>query len=211
MVVKVRDMVGISMLVYSQGIPERVVLKEHSLKYEGMPSFKPGQFITGVYGAQSTQTAVVTASRWAQDLIERTGKAHRVLMLDINYKVDNFSMIREQTRREHMEATGWLHLDRLASAFREEVKEQCVAWLHKNAARGVAARAAELTLQEIVLKYPKLVAMLFEEEKSVKAIVHPVRPVLDTSITLWAATIRYEPSRIHNPVLRYLPGVKIDV
>jgi hypothetical protein len=53
--------------------------------------------------------------------------------------------------------------------------------------------------------------MLFEEEPSVKGIVHPVRPLLDTSITLWAATIRYEPARIFNPVLRYLPGVTIVV
>jgi hypothetical protein len=211
MVVKVRDMVGISLLVYSQGVPERVVLKDQTLQYEGMPSLKSGQFITGVYGAQSTQTAVVAASRWAQDLIDRTGQAHRVLMLDINYKVDNFSLTREQTRRELMEATGWLHLDRLASSFREEMKEKCVAWLHTKSARGVAARAAELSLQEIVLKYPKLVGMLFEEEPSVKGIVHPVRPLLDTSITLWAATIRYEPARIFNPVLRYLPGVTIVV
>lgn len=209
MTIKLRDMVSLSFLVHVKEIPELVRLQAHSLHYVGHDPVANAGLITGIYGANSKHTALVTASNWSR---ERAGAqaVNRVLMLDTNYRIDNYSLTREQTRRDTLDQTGWLHLDRVSSGFREELKAEWTDWLSKTLAPGVAARLNELSLADLALQYPSCIGMMFANEKGLKGIVHPVNPVLDPTVTLWAATVRYEADRFQGPVIRFLPYVQVE-
>ena len=43
-------------------------------------------------------------------------------------------------QKDILESTGWLHLDRIASSFRDEIKETWLDWIRKDTSPGVAAR-----------------------------------------------------------------------
>jgi hypothetical protein len=206
MVAKIRDMVSLSFVVFSRDIPSQVVLKEHSLGYVGRVA-SPG-LVTGVYGAHSKQMALVLGAKWTKERASSTG-LNRILMLDVNYRVDNYALTREQTRRDTLESTGWLHLDRVASGFRDEIKSAWIGWIKKETSAGVALPLEDQSLSDLALQYPRFIPKMFKVDPNIRGIVHPVNPDIDPSVVLWAATVRYEKERFNGPVMRYLPQSKV--
>lgn len=130
-------------------------------------------------------------------------------MLDANYKVDNYDLTRSQVRRETLEQTGWLHLDRVSTSFREELKEQWLTWIRADAPHGVANRLRELSLADIAQQYPRYVDHMFKERPEIRGIVHPVNPVIDPSVVLWVATVRYDADRFEGATVRFLPQIEV--
>lgn len=210
MVAKLRNMVSLSFLVYTRDIPSRVVLRDHSLQFEGCES-DPGDLITGVYGTPSKQMALVCAATWSRERGSSSSGSNRILMLDTNYRVDNYDLTRAQAREEIVEKTGWLHLDRIASSYREEIKAQWLGWLAADAPHGVVARVQDLSLADIAQRYPQYVRKMMLQDPGLRGIVHPVNPQIDPTVVLWAATVRYESDRFEGPVVRFLPQVDVVV
>lgn len=207
MVAKLRNMVSLAFLVYAKGVPEKVELKDHSLQFVDSGSFSSG-LITGVYGSHSKQMALVCAANWSR---QRSGSSglNRILMLDANYRVDNYDLTRTQVRADTLEKTGWLHLDRVAASFRDEIKEQWLAWIASSSAPGVAARMSDMSLIDIAQKMPRCVARMLDENPDIRGIVHPVSPTIDPSVVLWVATVRYESDRFEGATVRFLPQVEV--
>jgi hypothetical protein len=209
MVAKLRDMAALSFLAFTKNIPNTIELKKLNLGFLGE---KPDEenFITGVCGTHSKQVALVMAAKWTREQAANE-VFNRVLMVDVNYHVDNYILTREQTRRDTLAQTGWLHMDRMATGFRDEVKEMWLDWIDKESAFGVAQRLEDQSLLDIAVQHPKYVRRLMAENPSIKGIVHPVNPTLDPKTCIFAATVRYEPERFHGAVARFLPRVKVIV
>lgn len=208
MVAKLRNMVSLAFLVYAKDIPEKVRLKEHSLQFVGSDDNSANGLITGVYGAHSKQMALVCAANWSRERASSAGM-NRILMLDANYRVDHYDLTRTQVRPDTLEKTGWLHLDRVATSFREEIKEQWLDWIQADTAPGVMARVRDMSLADIAQQYPRYVTHMLKERPEIRGIVHPVNPVIDPSVALWAATVRYEADRFEGAAVRFLPHVEV--
>ena len=210
MVAKLRDMAALSFLIHTKDIPKEITLNDHSLSFIGSQEslFDAENIITGVYGAYSKQVALVMASRWSSDRVGKEG-LNRILMLDVNYKIDNYSLTREQTRKDILEQTGWLHMDRMATSLRKEVKAQWLDWIDQESPIGVAQRLEDESLNDIAVKYPKYVRRMMAENPSIRGIVHPVNPVLEPTACIWAASVRYEAERFHGANVRFLRQVEV--
>ncbi len=205
MVAKKRDQVVLSFLAPAKGIPDRLKLKECSLKYQGEAPSRG--LLTGIYGPTSKQTALVSASKWAR---ENSAQVSRVVMIDVNYRVDEFHRSREQAREDTIEANGWLHLDRISASYRDELVKLWVKWIASSSG------ASKLSLQnkdylELAREHPSCITRMFEEIPALRCVVHPVVPLIDETVVLWAATFRYEPDRLTDAEARFLPDVKVIV
>lgn len=211
MVAKQRDMVSLSFLAQLQGgIPSQVVLKEHSLAFMGVDAPIPG-VITGVYGMHSKQAALVAAANWSRQRASAKGVRAQIMMIDVNYLVDNYALTREQTRADTLAETGWLHLERVASSFRAELKSTLISWIKKDYGASVATNLDSMALADIFQRYPSYVGVLMKKEKSIRGVVHPVNPKIDPSITLWAASVKYEKARFDAATVRYLPDIQVVI
>ena len=210
MVAKLRDMAALSFLIHTKDIPKEITLNDHSLSFIGSQEslFDAENIITGVYGAYSKQVALVMASRWSSDRVGKEG-LNRILMLDVNYKIDNYSLTREQTRKDILEQTGWLHMDRMATSLRKEVKAQWLDWIDQESPLGVAQGLENESLKDIAVKYPKYVRRMMSENPSIRGIVHPVNPVLEPTSCIWAASVRYEAERFNGANVRFLRQVEV--
>lgn len=211
--VKLRDVVSLSFLVLSRGMPEEVKLKECSLEFSGNDAMNSTSgLITGVYGAQSKQLALAAASNWTKSHEGSKSKgANRVLMLDVGYRVENFVKTRDQIREDVMRETGWLHMDRLAASYRDEIKEMWIEWIHKDIGALKAADLESQSLTDIALQYPRYVARMMKKDPDIKVVIHPVVPMIDPTSVLRAATVRYTKDRFVDPNIRFLQDVAIVV
>lgn len=209
MVAKQRDMVSLSFLAHSRDVPDQLRLKEHSLSFVGHDASMSAGLITGVYGAHSKQTALVAASNWSRQHQAGSGGPNRILMIDVNYRVDNYNLTREQAREETVKETGWLHLERTASSYREEIKETWISWIDKDVGPAAATSVKDMSLVDIAARYPRFVAMMLKKDKAIRGIVHPVNPSLDPDVNLWVATVRYDKERFESAAVRYLPHVTV--
>lgn len=212
MTAKLRNMASLSFLACTNGIPVSIELNQHSLGFTGEEKsmLEKAEFVTGVYGSHSQQVALVIAAKWAREREMEIG-LNRVLMIDSNYKVDNYSLTRMQTRNDICEQTGWLNMNRLATAFREEIKEKWLDWIDCDSAFGVAERLENKSLLDIAVQYPKYVLKMMRENPFLKGVIHPVNPTLDPSVCIFAATVRLEKDRFHGAHARYMPAIEVVV
>jgi hypothetical protein len=154
--------------------------------------------------------ALLMASKWTKANAGNTG-LNKVLMVDTNYQVDNYTLTRELARRDTIVNTGWLNMDRMSKALREEFKEIWLDWIDQESPFGVAQRLESESFLDIAVKYPKYVRRMMDEDPSFKGIVHPVNPTLNPSACIWAASVRFEPDRFHGAEARFLSDVQVIV
>jgi hypothetical protein len=132
-------------------------------------------------------------------------------MVDVNYRIDNYALTREQARPDLLAQTGWLHMDRIASSFRDEIRESWVDQIVRDQGTSVAGGLANMSLVDIAARYPKYVALMMKKDKSLRGVVHPVHPTIDSGVTLWVATVRYDKERFEHATVRYLPQVNVII
>lgn len=201
MVAKVHGMASLSFLVFSRDIPSSVSLREHGIDFRGRDDAAFKGLISGVYGAHSKQAALVHAAAWSRAHASNTGGPNRVLMLDCNYRVSDGD---EDT-------AGWLHMDRMSSEQRSELKSEWMVWIREDTPHGVAERMEDLPLAELALKFPGYIAKMFKRDKHLRGIVHQVNPTINPAEVLWVATVRYEADRFHGASVRYLDKVTVKL
>lgn len=213
---KPRDEVSLTFLVYTRGLPTSVALREHSLQFtddEFKPVAQTPGLINGVFGLFSKQQALVAASKWGRDHENSRSGSDRVLLLDVNYKIENYHLTREQIRPEILEKTGWLHFERLASTYREEIREQWLKWIARdfNDAYVTALRGQEIALTDLARRHPKYVARMMTEDQTIRAVVHPVRPLISPDSIILTATVRDDPKYFAEAHVRFLPLISVVV
>jgi hypothetical protein len=213
MATKERDLVSLTFLVESRDMPERVKLKEHSVAFAKSEELVGGgSLISGVYGAHSKQMALVLAAAWTRDNRQRSTGPNQILQLDVGYRVNNFIETRSTTTHETLESTGWLHMDRLSAELREDLKDEWLGWIRADLGNARANRHVDTPFAEIAMEFPLYVGkMLAKRSPRLLAVVHPVRPTIDPTAVLWVATVRYDKERFVDPVIRFLPNIKVEV
>lgn len=213
MATKKRDLISLTFPAFTRGIPQRLNLREHSVAFPQAEEMAGHTgLISGVYGAHSKQMALVLSSKWHAEHRDAPSGPNLVLQVDTGYRIDNFTETKTLITEESLAATGWLHLDRLSAEVREGLKEEWLGWIYKDFGGPRAARLADTPLSEIAMQYPIYVGKLMAKRTTrLTAVVHPVHPAIDPTAVLWVATVRYEPERFEDTVVRFLPACKVDL
>lgn len=205
------DMISMSLLVMTRDMPESVKLKDSSLDYEGRVTDSSSRLITGAYGSHSKQMALVAASEWNQKHQGAKSGPNRILIMDMNYRVDNFKLTREQGRPDLIAQTGWMHMDRLQVEYRDEIKHDWLRWISKDKGVQTAISLEDVQLVDIAFRYPQYVTKMMKDHSEIVVVVHPVRLTIAPETKLWAATVRYDRERIDTPLIRFMPDIQVVV
>jgi hypothetical protein len=201
------ELIKLTFLVLARDFPERLILKDHSLEYAD--AVTTGNLVTGVYGAHSKQMALVVASQWTAANRDRKTGPNQVLYVDTSYRAD---LLLDSPNQMQAGVSGWVHFDRMSADLRDNLKHLWLSWVQADHGTARAARMADSSLSDIALEYPAYVRkMMALRSPRLTAVIHPVRPRLAPSTTLWAATVRYDKDRFVKPIVRFLPQVAVEV
>lgn len=178
--------------------PKSIELRDILFMYEGVES--DPDYIWGLYGTLSANQGLF--------LVDSYARKHGQMPLTVQgwYKVDNFDRVRSQIDASIADDSGFLHLDRLKSSFRDELREVVLAYAAKNMPNWNRANYEKLSLNEIVIRHPNLVKAIFGYSSKINMVVHPVRQTYDPSDrrTLTVATMRMIKERVMSVQVRYL-------
>ena len=179
-------------------IPPELQLRDHLFPFEGMRL--SDEYIWGIYGTMSANQSLF--------LVDAYARKQGLMPLTIQgwYRVDNFDLVRSQINQEVAEQSGYLHTERLKSVFRDELH----ALILSNAKHYIDAfnvdAFKDLSLNDILLTYPCLIDIIFENFPKINMIVHPVHQLYDSNDrkVFSIATMRMIPSRVMTVQVRYL-------
>lgn len=179
-------------------VPNTLKLQDNLFPYDGQEM--DSNFIWGLYGTLSSNQGLFLVDTFAR----KQGKMP--LTVQGWYRVDNFDRVRSQIDAAVANDSGFLHLDRLKSSFREELREVVLAYAAKNINGWVPAIYEDRTLNELVIRYPRLIKAIFEYSDKINMVVHPVKQVYDPADnrTLSVATMRMIKDRVMSVQVRYL-------
>ncbi len=194
-----------------KGVPGHVKLREHLFPYEGVQQDE--RFIWGVYGTTSINAAIFSASHFAQEQNSRNPSEQEVRSLQITtwFRIDNFKDVPSQLTPKDVSERGYLHLGRVSSAFREELRKLWIAAIVQNSS--VEADSLESWhLEQLAERYPQFVRKLLDDNSALHAVIHPVQQTYQKSrIPLWMLTARYDKSRLMASEARFAPMVNVEV
>lgn len=179
-------------------VPAALKLQDFLFPYEGVEP--DPAFIWGLYGTLSSNHGLFLVDSYAR----KQGKMP--LTVQGWYRVDNFDRVRSQIDEAIAEDSGFLHLDRLKSSYREQLREAVLEYAAANIPTWNADLSKDRTLNEIIIRYPSLVKVIFAQNRKINMVVHPVRQVYDLTDrrTLTVATMRMIKKRIMAVQIRYL-------
>lgn len=212
--VKAPDQVAISFLVFSKGMPSKIALHDHSLACvddAGQPVKQLPGTITGVFGMYSRQRALERASRWSASHEGKSAGPDRILLLDAHYKVDNFSLTREQLRETTLAQTGWLHFERIQADYRDELKAMWINWIRRDFNAEHANSLKDVSFFDIARTHPRYISKMMRQDDRIKVIVHPVRMAFAPDDVILGATVRLDPERFADAKIRFLPDIKVSI
>lgn len=208
--------VSLSFLAQARGLPKKIELSDCNLSFYGESgkAVKPVPgLITGVFGLSSKQQALVAAARWSKEREYSPTGSNRVLMVDVNYKIENYSLTRNQLTEDLVAQTGWLHMERIASKYRKEIVAKWIEWIRQdfNDTYASSLVASDTSLLELARMHPRYVFRTMEENPGIRAIIHPVNPVIATDSVLLAATVRYNPEFFGVAHVRFTTGISVVI
>lgn len=179
-------------------VPETIKLQDHLFPYEGVDM--DSSYIWGLYGTLSANQGLFLVDSFARK------QDKRPLTIQGWYRVDNFDRVRSQIDAAIAEDSGFLHLDRLKSSFREELRELVLEYGAKEIGGWRREMYEDRSLNEIVIRHPRLIKAIFAYNRKINMVVHPVRQMYepDDRRTLTVATMRMIKSRVMSVQVRYL-------
>lgn len=196
-----------------KGMPLRVNLADHLFPFVG--SERDDRFIWGVYGTTSINAAIFSASAYAKEMSakEPGTQEYRPQQLTAWFRIDDFRSMPTQLTPEDVRKHGYLHLGRMAAAFREDLKGRWIKWVraerpHDAAMLGTALDA--LHLDELAVRFPQYVRVMLLEDPTLLAVVHPVfQTYQDSRIPFWLLTARRDPERLMAAEARFAPVMDV--
>ena len=177
-------------------VPPVLRLQDHMFPYEGMEM--ADHFIWGVYGTLSANHALFTVDTYA--------RKNKLDLLTIQgwYRLDNFE--RTQSDEKIVDNTGYVHMERLKSHFRDHLHELMLKYAVEKIDGFNISAMKLLPLNELLVRYPRLIYAIFDSYPNITMVVHPVRQlyIADQKRDYNIATMRNIPSRIMSLHVRFM-------
>lgn len=200
-----KDWIPFTNFAFVDQIPESIKLRDHLLPYQRL-DLDDG-YICGLYGTVSANQGLFLANAFAA--------SHGKMALTVQgwYRVDNFDLVKSRIDLAVVEDSGFINLDRLKTSFRDEIREVVAAYAAKTIDNWNRLATDELSLNELILKFPSLVKAIFEVSDKITLVVHPVHQSFgpDDRKVLTAATMKMIKERVMAVQVRYLEDrVKVE-
>lgn len=196
-------MIPIRTYVLSATIPTEIQFSRHMLRFSGLkPFFAAPDLIWGVQGTTSLNSADAFASRDAAHM------DRRVYQVELNYRLTGLPPAGSSVTEEFAKSCGYIHCSRMAAAFRKVLKERMLTWISEAQDTGLDELKG-LEFEELVKVRPMLIHRLMDEDRFLKAMVHPV--YLPGGVTLRIATVRNIPENIVSVHTRFYEEIKTTV
>lgn len=198
-----------------KGMPARLTLTDHLFPYIGGEA--NDRFIWGVYGTTSINAAIFSAASHAAEMSQKDPEGQQVKSLQLTawFRIDDFRSVPTQLSAEDVQRHGYLHLGRMASVFRDDIRPRWVDWVrtqrpHEALAMGSSLDA--LHLDELAVRFPLFVRVLLDEDPNLHAVIHPVFQTYQSArIPLWVLTARRDKSRLMAAEARFAPMVDVSL
>ncbi|MEP7297654.1 MAG: hypothetical protein ABI702_15840 [Burkholderiales bacterium] len=164
---KERGSIKLGGFAFVRKMPERVYFGNHGVPIERMAD-DPG-FTTGVYATSNTP-----AMWMANDQADANGE--QVLRLLLHYAVRGGMPPLGAIDRAAALATGFFHIGRLSEKFRAEIRDFLLENLRRTLLPGAFASLEDVSLDNILVRYPELVRVLLNEEPLADVVVYAAVP-----------------------------------
>lgn len=159
-----KNWIQVNNYAFAKKRPTSLKLREHLVPYVGAGDDAAKGFIRGVYGNVGRESALVVADATAFRM-ER-----ELLVIRTWYELPNFGLVNSLIDQTMAIESGYMHLDRLKTAFKNSVQELLLDALPPES----RALNSSSSPAEICFKYPHLTTLLFRMFPNVMMIVHPV-------------------------------------
>lgn len=195
-------------------MPVRLKISDHLFPYIGAED--DPDFIWGVYGTTSINAAIFSAASHAADLssAEPGSPETRSLQLTAWFLIDDFRSIPTQLSAEDVRRHGYLHLGRMVSSFREDLRGQWIDWVRENRPHESSILGPALDswkIDEIAARFPQFVKVLLREDPTLNAVIHPVFQTYQNGrIPLWVFMARRNTNRLVAAEARFVPSVEVS-
>lgn len=192
-----KEWIPLSNYAFFDKRPDSIVLRDSLVAFEGA---RPDPaFLWGVYGTSSMNHMLFLADNYAQ---HRNKLSFSVQMW---YHVDYFERVKSKISPEIAHESGFIHLDRLQSEFRDEIRDLVVASIKERVSGSQFEIIRTMNLSDIMMRHPECVRVIFDRYKKVHVVVHPVRQLFDETDRrpVHIATVRNVKSRIMAAEVRY--------
>jgi hypothetical protein len=194
-------------LVKEQENPKQLRLLSHLFPYAGSEAMHG--YVWGLYGTLATNAGLFLADALARK------NALKPFVLHGWYQVDNFDLVRAQIDEEGALGSGFLHLERVRTNYRDKLR-QIIVDAAPEYVRGWDPLLHEenKSLKEIVAEHPVLIKVIFENFSKINLIVHPVYQTLDKDDrrSINVATMRLIKRRITAVQVRYFEeSIKVSI
>ncbi|GEM_PF-6806512 len=204
-----KDSVFFTSFALVDKVPKSLSMESHLFPFAGEQTDpddrRPRAYLWGVYGTGSQNRALFLADAAAS-------RQHRQLLtVGVWYRVDNFERVRSLITQEMAEEFGFLHLDRLKTDYREQIRQFVLEQLRKDVSSAQFSVYASKSLDEIIVRHPKYARALLEANRKINVVVHPVRQLYDEADTkpVYIATVRAIKARIMAAEVRYMEHIKV--
>jgi hypothetical protein len=180
-------------------------LSDHLFPYEGCAVDK-SEFIWGIYGTTSKSSALFMAEQ------EATRKHRKTLLIQGTYLMENYDLS-VLTDSHTVRKSGFVNMSRLKLQFREELKEYLLGRAAARYPKFNRDLHSKESVTDLMLAYPSLVNDVFEFDKKVTMVVHPVRPSWNPNERrdMSVCTMRRNLRRIVDVNVRFLSQVRVKV
>lgn len=176
-----RDHVILTSHVVSTSFPASVALAAHTPPVSGLPG---GCLWSGLAGTESAQRALHLAQRKA-DALQSHCLTVRTWVTLRDLEVNRGRMTRSQALH-----TGFLHLDRIKSEFRDELHKHVLERLASCVPKSQMGQLLTLKFSELMTRFPRASGFLLEAHPTIALVVHPAYLVGGDDRPVWVGTIR---------------------
>lgn len=164
---KQRGSIKLGGFAFVREMPKNLCFGNHGVPIQRMAD-DPG-FVTGAYATSSSP-----AMWMANDQADANGE--QVLRLLLHYAVREGLPPTGVIDRVAALSTGFFHIGRLSEKFRNEIRDFLLEELRRNLLPRAFASLEDVSLSNILVRYPELVRVLLNEEPLADVVVYAAVP-----------------------------------
>jgi hypothetical protein len=179
---------------------------EHLLPYAGMDGDQ--RLAWGVYGTSSFHKLTYLASQ--PDVLRAQGAA-AVLVLTAFYEIPGAGDLIKAATEDLASAGGFLNLGRVSPTLRQQLRQQMLVALRHRRDASQQLALASMLWGEFIAREPAAIRQWMVGQRSLKAVVHPVRLALPgvPEETLQVASFRLDRRHLKAAEARYFPHIPV--
>ncbi|MDL5034391.1 hypothetical protein QRD43_20985 [Pelomonas sp. APW6] len=187
-------------------LPDSLVFRNWLIPYEGSEAEPSGVDMPwGIFGSNALQSGMFIANNFA------TANKKVMVLLQAWYQTNEATGGALISSMDEARAKGMLNLARIASKFRQELREKLMTIIREYRPEPHLIGLERLDWEQFLAAEPRAVREFLRRSEDLYMIMHPVIQQFDRtrSDTLMIASFKPDPTRIMAAEARYMDQIKV--